>query len=383
MTYSWSDIAKVFCLLIVFLLLTWYLISNVQKRGYRLNWLKWLLLNGWFFAVLIVGGEAVCKLLIKVRPSGSSVTTSTRETGGVKKLHLENDLLGYVMKPDTSVTSVLIWGNDTVWKARYATDAYGRRRVPLSADSSRTGTILMFGCSVTFGSGLNDDETLPYFLGLNMKDYQVYNYADMGYGTQQMLAILEKTDLHTQVSLSSEPPVLVYVFIDPHIERNIGSMYVYNKWGSNMPYYERSSDGIPVRKGSFRTGRKGRSYFYHILGKSNIARFLNINEIHKVNHDDYIFTADLIARARDLFKERYGSDRFYVMIAAASLRDPTFPDELKARNIRYFRYEDRLEGNRADYEFPHDGHPNRKWTEAIAGFLAADLKQELKHADSP
>ena len=69
-------------------------------------------------------------------------------------------------------------------------DSFNRRFSP--RDSANTRHALFFGCSYTFGDGLNDKETLPAFYYKNDTSFNTYNYAFGGYGIQQMYEILKK-----------------------------------------------------------------------------------------------------------------------------------------------------------------------------------------------
>lgn len=51
--------------------------------------------------------------------------------------------------------------------------------------------INFFGCSFMFGEGLNDDETLPFFVGKRMPNTYIKNYGFHGFGPHQTLAILQ------------------------------------------------------------------------------------------------------------------------------------------------------------------------------------------------
>jgi len=51
--------------------------------------------------------------------------------------------------------------------------------------------INFLGDSLTFGAGLNDNETLPYFINQKIRNISVKNFGFPGYGPQQALAIME------------------------------------------------------------------------------------------------------------------------------------------------------------------------------------------------
>lgn len=82
--------------------------------------------------------------------------------------------------------------NTLLYDARYTLDEKGRRVTPV-ANAKPLADILLFGCSFTFGFGLEDDDTWPWKLGqLLGPEWRIYNYAYSGFGAQQMLNMLER-----------------------------------------------------------------------------------------------------------------------------------------------------------------------------------------------
>ncbi len=81
--------------------------------------------------------------------------------------------------------------------------------------------VLFFGGSFTFGEGLNDNETMPYSVGIKMKGkYQVYNFGFHGYGPHQMLSAIE----HNMVNdiISCKQKYVIYQALVTHADRSGG-----------------------------------------------------------------------------------------------------------------------------------------------------------------
>lgn len=106
-----------------------------------------------------------------------------------------------------------------LFDVRYGFDAQGRRVTPTS-DARPQAELLLFGCSYTFGHGLEDQETWAWKLGkLLGPKWQVSNYAFSGFGPQQMLTLLEEG----KVDISPAPKrVALFLTIYDHIYRNAG-----------------------------------------------------------------------------------------------------------------------------------------------------------------
>jgi len=101
-----------------------------------------------------------------------------------------------------------------IFDVTYTIDAARTRAVT----SSATGpTVAFFGDSMTFGTGLNDADTLPQqFADLTNRRFHVVNLAFPAYGPQQMLRALE-TGLHD--ALLTNPRLFVTQTAAWHAER--------------------------------------------------------------------------------------------------------------------------------------------------------------------
>ena len=90
-------------------------------------------------------------------------------------------------------------GDEVIYDVLYSRDEEGRRITPDRGDKADTA-ILLFGCSYTFGMCLNDQETYAWQLGEMLGErFQVFNYGFPGYGSHQMLALIESGRLDTLV----------------------------------------------------------------------------------------------------------------------------------------------------------------------------------------
>ena len=75
--------------------------------------------------------------------------------------------------------------------------------------------ILLMGCSFTYGSGLNDDETFSHKLGILTKR-PIYNRAGKGWGLDQMLFQLQGNKIYKDMK---EPEYLIYTFMNDQVNR--------------------------------------------------------------------------------------------------------------------------------------------------------------------
>ena len=148
-----------------------------------------VLVGGWARNALVVacsvlfflaGAEAVAIFSesrpIDIRPAGYSVSRPELGWGPEARGVLHQTKL-------EAKTRKIIFDVD------YTIDARRNRAVLSAAEGP---TVAFFGDSMTFGTGLNDAETLPQaFADATERRFQVQNLAFPGYGPQQMLRALE------------------------------------------------------------------------------------------------------------------------------------------------------------------------------------------------
>ena len=281
-----------------------------------------------------------------------------------------DETLGYRPYPNLNVPAVLKLRNKIIYSARYTIDEFGRRSTPVDATGGveRDRFLLFFGCSFTFGDGVNDRETMPYYAGQAAPAYTPYNYAFSGYGPQQMLVRLQSTPIEDEVK--EKKGALVYLFIDPHIQRLIGSMYVYNKWGEDMPFF-RMRDGRLTREGSFKSGRKTLSVIYRLLGKLQIVKFLRL-DFPKINQNHLRLLAEVIKESKNEFNKKFDGE-FYVVIYPGSKYGERLKPHLKDAGISFFDYSNLFDSKDPSLFFDVDQHP----TPAAQRLLALRLTQDL------
>ena len=134
--------------------------------------------------------------------------------------------------------------------------------------------ILLYGCSFTFGSGLNDNQTLSFKLQKETNRI-VYNKGLAGYGIQHML-------YHVQYQLENllnkkkleEPEFVIYTFIDDHIFRLYKPNDFFDKYAMFYKYDKKNTRLIPI------------SDFDFLFWSSHILRnlyFINTDKTFKYN----------------------------------------------------------------------------------------------------
>lgn len=310
--------------------------------------------------------EAVCGFLDRER--GALIT----EVIGPQPFDVLDPVLGYQPKANAQARVILRRKGKTIYDIVYTIDGQHRRVTPGPGLKTGRQFILFFGDSFTFGEGVNDRETMPSRVASATPGYAVYNYGCRGYGTQQMLARLDQEEIQREVP--QQTGLLIYTFIDAHVERAIGSMRSFTGWAANTPYYALER-GELVRKGSFATTRHPWvNAVYSVLGRSEILKYFRLDIPPVVTPRDLELVCRLIDASRDQFRARFGSDRFYVVLYPGSHRATAMSQRLQALGITVLDYSRLIDfyGDQR-YQIPYDGHPTPQTHELIARHLVHDL----------
>ncbi len=318
--------------------------------------------------IVIILVEASSFLLLQLKDDCDVVPHRMHKT-------LADDDLGYVLEPNSVHDSVKRLTNGTiVYNATYSIDEHGRRILDIPYVDYREH-LLLFGGSVAFGEGLDDEDTFHYLLSENLLGYNIFNYAVSGYGPSHMLTLLESGDLKDEVF--SDEGIAIYVLIPAHINRVIGNTLA--DWLYEGPYYVIENNEV-VRRGSFRTGRERTTNFYELFNKikdkSNFLKMINL-ELPPWSTKEHIeLTAKVIKKSRDLYEEQFNGD-FFVMFHPEWNRTEDkrgyseLIKQLTEVNINILDY--------SDYSYPDDKviwcdqHPKRILNYDVALLSAQDL----------
>jgi hypothetical protein len=153
--------------------------------------------------------------------------------------------LGYAPLSGIERSLIVSSGPIPVYDVVYTISENGFRLTPTSNDKSHQ-CVLFFGGSFTFGEGLNDNETLPNYLGeAQNNNFRVINFGFHGYGPHQMLSAIEN-GIVDKVTAGCIGVNVIYSAIPDHIPRASG----YSPWDRHGPKYE-VHNGNLIRKGNF------------------------------------------------------------------------------------------------------------------------------------
>lgn len=284
--------------------------------------------------------------------------------------------MGYILPKDTIINHSYVVSDSLIYNQYYQIDGLGRRISPSTKpDSSYSQFAMITGCSFAFGYGLNEYETLGYFLD-SLAGIRAYNYAVSGYGTQQTLELLKTRNLHVEIA---EPNgVLIHLFIDDHIKRLIGSRRLMKLWATDFPYYYLEDNELK-RDGSFWSGRHIRSRFYRILSQSAIIDLFDIDIPWFVTDGHLQLFAAVLKQAKQEFLKQYPEGKFIVIIDPGSELAPRVSHILKKNEIASLDLSGLFDTKKSIYRIHWtERHPSVKYHQQMADSLVQFLRENPK-----
>jgi len=289
----------------------------------------------------------------------------------------DDDLLGYA---PNALSSTHAWARHLGKPLYDVTYTIGADRLRVEPPSPQaTSSVLFFGCSFTYGEGLQDDQAMPYQVGLQTQGrYRTYNFGFHGYAPNQMLAEIESGRLQKLVTVP--PRIAIYQALPDHVRRVAGKI----PYGHHNPKYRLNPDGSVSLVGHFDDGRTQLSPLQARLRgqlkKSSIYRFLNSLEP-RTNDDDVRLLLAIVRQSRNSLTAQYPGIDFQIILWPDFSNDQTVRQNLRsgfeAMKIPVHRIEDIL----PDYGTAperywlnaHDQHPNALADKMIADYVATKI----------
>ena len=189
----------------------------------------------------------------------------------------DDPVLGYRPAPNASFDATVAVDDEILFQVTYDNDEHGYRRQPPARATSPARSVLCFGCSFTYGWGLENEETYPWLLQEALgADWQVHNLAFNGYGPQQMLASLEGG--YAEAAARVPPSDAIYLALDTHAARVTGR----GGYATKEPRFVLLPDGTVKRHGRFGDDPRNliRGRLRRLARHWNVARVLSLSLIH-------------------------------------------------------------------------------------------------------
>ncbi|MFZ5892335.1 MAG: hypothetical protein ACOY0T_14850 [Myxococcota bacterium] len=285
--------------------------------------------------------------------------------------------VGSMHKPNSKTRERRYVAGRLVSDAVYTTGRHGFRVTkPADADAD---AVLLFGCSMTWGQNLQDQESYPWQLGeLLGSRTQVLNFGLSGSGPNAMLRMIEAGYERESLPRGGVRAAYYLAWLEPnigHLARVLGRI----PWGASAPRYVRASSGptyvvadgrLPLTFDQWLTHQ---SAFTAQIGRSLGARRINPH----YHQPDLALLEGLVLEANRLLREHDMTELRVLLLthpAAADL-EQRFSQDLARHGIRVLP----LRLPRQAYT-PRDIHPNAFGARLLAEAVFNDLQQPRQAA---
>ena len=287
----------------------------------------------------------------------------------------------YDLKPNTTVleTSINLTSGDPkiIYSVQYNIDKNGNRNVDSEKMDININNkeIIFIGCSLMFGSGINDNQTLPYYYSNENKDFNILNLGVPGYGFNQSINKLRNF-------VSDKTEYVIYLHIpESHSlrDKKLNNQLLENKLNEN----ELSSNGINATTAKresnsfnfienvfFESKRLIKKFTFYFIVNDFLVDKVKYNYLSSDANDEKLF----YERLDQVRNELSSRDIKFIVIAYDHTKSSRDFLEKFYNNNDYFLASDILDTDndidfRQTYTIPSDGHPNALFNKKIAKFL--------------
>ncbi|MGZ3696313.1 MAG: hypothetical protein ACXWQO_20230 [Bdellovibrionota bacterium] len=257
-------------------------------------------------------------------------------------------------------------------KIFFTTDKFSRR-ISLGNEKLDHHFFLAFwGCSFTFGSNVDDHDTLPSQAAALLPTAAAYNYGLHGGGLNESLMRIRM--LPPAKEINEKSGIGIYVFIGDHLRRLSASMSYIGSWSWDPPYFEEIG-GKLVSMGTY---SKVHPFLYRMkkfLAKSNVVRFFSIDFPNTRSEKNFALAALYLKSMRDAFEENFPNQKFLVLFfpgdGSYSASITPYLDKDKIPYLDYSGLPIKLIIPEPPYFA--DGHPTPEVYRSLAGLMVHDL----------
>lgn len=301
----------------------------------------------------------------------------------------DNNITGYGALPNVSGKSISRSKRtgEIIYDVTYSTNENGWRKIPSSNANSKK-CFLFFGDSFTYGEGLNDDETLPFFFDKKMKDYQIFNFGYHGYGPHQALALILSGEVERVLSdKKCESINALYESLIDHIRRANGLAW-WEQGYKNIPKFKIINNQVVWINAN--KNLKEKINLTHELSltkygrKSYLLKMLDMQTYKFKQEYNELYFAILSTMENELKARLNASFTLFLWDTSNLKREfEAILKWLKNGQMQYFlmsQVADDYKDNRLKYGIHKDDlHPNALANQKIAEFLATKIKNgEIK-----
>jgi hypothetical protein len=262
----------------------------------------------------------------------------------------------------------------------YKIDDFGYRIVPRTTEERASRFALFLGCSFTYGEGLKETETMPYFFSDLDPTYRSYNMAYHGYGPNDLLA-RARGDTNLQKMIEQPSGVILYTFIDDHVQRALGSSSHFVTTMGNHPYFTENEDGRLTQHKDFDHGEPFFALFSNLLGSSATGNFFHLDFPPRLSEKHFRFFAEIVSELREEYSRQFPKSHFYFIFYPGSHLAGTVIPFLEEKKIHYLDYSNLQFHKYSKLSMQiKDGHPAVEANRLLSQIIYDDV-QSFENSD--
>jgi len=204
------------------------------------------------------------------------------------------------------------------FNSTYTTTITGKRLTP-EVHKRTERDILFYGCSFTYGEGVNDNQTVPYYTQELLENTRAHNLGLSGYGPNEALDAVLNMDQLFSDDPALENPIGIYIYFNDHISRatfNLSHMYWTDILSLRTFRLKKNGD---IDKALFYKEMHPIKYFlYALLQTSRLSRILYLELMESSTRapvyekENILKTFEILKATQDKFIERYPDGKFYI-----------------------------------------------------------------------
>jgi hypothetical protein len=324
-----------------------------------------LLLVEWGVGILIKIQQS------KAKKEGTMYDYSKLEMVNYKEGIMLDDTLGHRAKPNWNYLWIGKKRSDTLI---FSHDQFSRRIIPNNptTNGKKDKYAVFFGCSFTYGDGVQNTQTMPYYFQQYASSYHAYNYGFLAYSPLQTLALLQKKNIRAQIPDSSGFGVFTY--INDHIDRTIpASRWIIFQQGR----FPNLINNTLQTDGTYRNKHRIKYELLNWAGNSNIWNYFRINLPKTHNDTHYQLIVDVILESKKEFIKQFHHDKFYVIIFPGQVITQSMREMFQKANLKVYDYSKLF--NLEKYMLDTDAsHPKGVAYEMVMKQFYKDLENEKK-----
>ncbi|NLN92989.1 MAG: hypothetical protein GX130_06770 [Candidatus Hydrogenedens sp.] len=232
---------------------------------------------------------------------------------------------GFLLASDKTITQTFKFP-EGIHEVKYTLTPRRYRYTPVDHPDERSSFVAFMGCSLIFGTTVNDDETIPFHAAKHNNKIMPYNFGKPGGALQLAWYHLQQTDF--EHDLHQDNGVFLYLWADFHLRRTIGG----------IPSPENTVDSLCVQledsrivaRGSFRDEMPGRWCLYSFLRRTHIPWHLGLTfPLSSPNSEDWDLIATLFQEMERKTKSSFPESRFVIIFFNAPLGEKEIPQRLQ------------------------------------------------------